>query len=42
MKKYSLLFLLVLLIFVTGCVGLLRTNAIKGTVFADEYIENAS
>ena len=41
MKKYSLFFLLVLLIFVTGCVGLLRTNAIKGTVFADEYIENA-
>ncbi|NLT45875.1 MAG: hypothetical protein GXX80_10270, partial [Thermotogaceae bacterium] len=42
MRKYSFSVLLVILILITGCVGLFRTNEIKGSVFTDEYIENAS
>jgi len=42
MRKYLLLASLVLLLFTAGCVSVFRSDEIKGTVFTDEYIENAS
>ncbi len=42
MRKYSFSVLLVILILITGCVVLFRTNEIKGSIFTADYIENAS
>jgi|GEM_PF-4274812 len=39
MRKYYLFILVLLLFLLAGCVGLIRTNAIRGSVFTDEYIE---
>ncbi|MBN2252115.1 MAG: hypothetical protein JW701_00345, partial [Kosmotogaceae bacterium] len=42
MRKWYLFTLVLMLFLLAGCVGLIRTNAIRGSVFTDEYIENAS
>lgn len=41
MRRFLLFSLVVLILFVTGCIKLPGANEIRGTVFTDEYIENA-
>jgi len=41
MRKVVLVSLVVLVVLLTGCIKIFRANEIKGTVFTDEYIENA-